>query len=102
VPWRLICDRLWISLEQMPFANQRLDEIGRTAGGWLKQIERRTASKRQARGRSGRPVDWAGSKAGAPDDDGPRLSRTLPVKGSRYRPRPAAASFPPRGRGGQG
>lgn len=41
--WRLISDRRWISLEQLLFANQRLDEIGRMAGGWLKDAERRAA-----------------------------------------------------------
>jgi len=42
VLWRLICDRRWISQQQLLFATQRLDEIGRMAGGWLKQMERRT------------------------------------------------------------
>lgn len=40
--WRLIHDRHWISQQQLLFAAQRLDEIGRMAGGWLKQVERKT------------------------------------------------------------
>jgi hypothetical protein len=39
--WRLIEQRRWISQQQLLFATQRLDEIGRMAGGWLKQLERR-------------------------------------------------------------
>ena len=39
--WRLICDRGWISQQQLLFVAQRLDEIGRMIGGWLKQVERR-------------------------------------------------------------
>jgi hypothetical protein len=41
VLWRLIGDRRWISQQQLLFASQRLDEIGRMAGGWIKDIERR-------------------------------------------------------------
>jgi len=37
--WRLICDRHWISQQQLLFVSQRLDEIGRMAGGWLRQLE---------------------------------------------------------------
>ena len=40
--WRLICDRGWISAQQLLFVSQRLDEIGRMVGGWLKDAERRT------------------------------------------------------------
>lgn len=40
--WRLIHDRHWISQQQLLFAAQRLDELGRMAGGWLKQVERKT------------------------------------------------------------
>ena len=39
--WRLICDRRWISRQQLLFVSQRLDEIGRMVGGWLKQVERK-------------------------------------------------------------
>jgi len=39
--WRLIGDRGWISRQQLLFAHGRLDEIGRMAGGWLKDTERR-------------------------------------------------------------
>lgn len=38
--WRLICDRRWISQQQLLYVSQRLDEIGRMIGGWLKQVER--------------------------------------------------------------
>ena len=40
--WRLICDRRWISQQQLLFVSQRLDEIGRMIGGWIKQVERKT------------------------------------------------------------
>lgn len=36
--WRLICEGLWISGQQMLFVSQRLDEIGRMIGGWLKTL----------------------------------------------------------------
>lgn len=39
--WRLICDRGWISAQQLLFVTLRLDEIGRMVGGWLKDAERR-------------------------------------------------------------
>jgi hypothetical protein len=39
--WRLICDRRWISQQQLLFVSQKLDEIGRMVGGWLKDAERR-------------------------------------------------------------
>ena len=39
--WRLICERGWISAQQLLFVTQKLDEIGRMIGGWLKQTERR-------------------------------------------------------------
>lgn len=39
--WRLICDRGWISAQQLLFVSQRLDEIGRMVGGWQKDAERR-------------------------------------------------------------
>jgi len=38
VLWRLVCDRHWISQQQLLFVAGRLDEIGRMAGGWLKQL----------------------------------------------------------------
>ena len=40
--WRLICDRRWISQQQLLYVSLRLDEIGRMIGGWLKQAERKT------------------------------------------------------------
>jgi len=43
--WRLICDRRWISAQQLLFVSQLLDEIGRMVGGWLKSID---AGKRGA------------------------------------------------------
>lgn len=36
--WRLICDRRWISAQQLLFVSQKLDEIGRMVGGWLKSL----------------------------------------------------------------
>jgi hypothetical protein len=39
--WRLLCERRWISQQQLLFASQRLDEIGRMVGGWIKDCERR-------------------------------------------------------------
>lgn len=39
--WRLICDRRWISAQQLLFVAQKLDEIGRMVGGWIKQAERK-------------------------------------------------------------
>jgi hypothetical protein len=38
VLWRLVHDRHWISQQQLLFVSQRLDEIGRMTGGWLKQV----------------------------------------------------------------
>ena len=40
VLWRLVEQRRWISQQQLLFANARLDEIGRMAGGWLNHLER--------------------------------------------------------------
>jgi hypothetical protein len=42
VLWRLVCDRRWISQQQLLFVNSRMDEIGRMTGGWIKQAEGRT------------------------------------------------------------
>jgi hypothetical protein len=39
VLWRLICERRWISQQQLLFVSQSLDEIGRMVGGWIKQSE---------------------------------------------------------------
>lgn len=39
--WRLICDRRWISQQQLLFVSQKIEEIGRMVGGWLKDVERR-------------------------------------------------------------
>lgn len=36
--WRLICQRGWISAQQLLFVSQRLDEIGRMIGGWIKSL----------------------------------------------------------------
>ena len=36
--WRLSCDRRWISAQQLLFGSQKLDEIGRMIGGWLKTL----------------------------------------------------------------
>ena len=40
--WRLICDRGWISQQQLLFVSQRLDEIGRMVGGWVKHVENKS------------------------------------------------------------
>lgn len=37
VLWRLVQKRGWISLQQLDFAQGKLDEAGRMVGGWLKQ-----------------------------------------------------------------
>ena len=36
--WRLICERRWISAQQLLFVTQKLDEIGRMVGGWIKSL----------------------------------------------------------------
>ena len=36
--WRLIHERRWISAQQLLFVAQKLDEIGRMIGGWLKSL----------------------------------------------------------------
>jgi hypothetical protein len=36
--WGLVCDRRWISQQQLLYVSQRLDVIGRMVGGWLKQV----------------------------------------------------------------
>lgn len=36
--WRLIHERQWISAQQLLFVSQKLDEIGRMIGGWLKSL----------------------------------------------------------------
>ena len=36
--WRLICERGWISGQQLRFVAGKLDEIGRMVGGWLKSL----------------------------------------------------------------
>jgi hypothetical protein len=40
--WRLVCDRRWISQQQLLVVSQKLDEIGRMIGGWLKQVGRKS------------------------------------------------------------
>ncbi len=37
--WRLVCDRGWISAQQLRFVSQKIDEIGRMVGGWLKSLK---------------------------------------------------------------
>ena len=39
--WRLICDRRWISQQQLLFVINQIDEIGRMIGAWLRQVEAR-------------------------------------------------------------
>jgi hypothetical protein len=43
--WRLICDRTWISERQLLFVSERLEEIGRMVGGWIKNAEKRSADR---------------------------------------------------------
>lgn len=43
VLWRLVGDRKWISQQQLLFMNSKIDEIGRMAGGWLKQQGKKDA-----------------------------------------------------------
>ena len=50
--WRLIHDRHWISAGQLLFVSQKLDEIGRMTGGWLKSLGQRTPDPK---GQPGRP-----------------------------------------------
>jgi len=38
VLWRLVHGQRWISQQQLLFVNGRLDEVGRMAGGWLRQL----------------------------------------------------------------
>jgi hypothetical protein len=40
VLWRLVQQRGWISQQQLLFANGRMDEIGRMAGGWRQSLLR--------------------------------------------------------------
>jgi hypothetical protein len=37
VLWRLVQERRWINAGQLLYVNERLDEVGRMAGGWLRQ-----------------------------------------------------------------
>ena len=37
VLWRLVHKRGWISLRQLDFIHDRVDQAGRMIGGWLKQ-----------------------------------------------------------------
>lgn len=39
--WRLVHERHWISAQQLLFVSQKLDEVGRMVGGWIKQTELR-------------------------------------------------------------
>lgn len=39
--WRLLHARAWISRQQLFFACARLDEAGRMAGGWIRQVAAR-------------------------------------------------------------
>lgn len=44
--WRLICERRWISAQQLLFVSQKLDEIGRMIGGWLKSLDKTGGTSR--------------------------------------------------------
>ena len=37
--WRMVCDRKWISLQQLAFVINKIDEIGRMVGGWMKSLQ---------------------------------------------------------------
>lgn len=39
VLWRLAHNRQWISQQQLVFVTGKIDELGRMAGGWLRQLE---------------------------------------------------------------
>jgi hypothetical protein len=39
--WRLVQKRGWISLKQLDYVQQKLDEAGRMVGGWMKQQRRK-------------------------------------------------------------
>ena len=41
VLWRIVQQRGWISLRQLHFAQEKLDETGRMIGAWRKQVEGR-------------------------------------------------------------
>jgi hypothetical protein len=41
VLWRLVHAREWISRQQLFFVQEKIDEAGRMAGGWLKQTTSR-------------------------------------------------------------
>jgi hypothetical protein len=75
--WRLVCDRGWISQQQLLFVSQRLEEIGRMVGGWLKQVERKVQGGIPERGHSGppgrqpAPRTEADKNVRAPDDSRP-------------------------------
>ncbi len=45
--WRMIHERRWISAQQLLFVSQKLDEIGRMVGGWLKSLERARSPERR-------------------------------------------------------
>ena len=36
--WRIVCDKKWISLQQLAFVITKIDEIGRMVGGWIKSL----------------------------------------------------------------
>jgi hypothetical protein len=39
--WRIVCDKKWISLQQLAFVITKIDEIGRMVGGWIKSLPAR-------------------------------------------------------------
>ena len=41
--WRLVCQRRWISEQQLLFITRQLDEIWRMVGGWLRHLAGQTA-----------------------------------------------------------
>jgi hypothetical protein len=36
--WRMVCDKKWISLQQLAFVIAKIDETGRMVGGWIKSL----------------------------------------------------------------
>lgn len=62
--WRLICDRRWISQQQLFFVSQKLDEVGRMIGGWLKSLPMREKnSASPLRGEEGKREKGTENKA---------------------------------------
>jgi len=55
VLWRLVQKRGWISLQQLNFANLKIDEAGRMIGGWLRQQKQKALRPPTPAGGGGTP-----------------------------------------------